>query len=166
MKSLCIAMLACAVVLTFAVSATVATEPVSVGKLVQEIATLRGLPAGSPVAASGALRDAGVPLPDIALDEALTEGSVVQISAAFGVNVRTSQPAARFDADRMNRFLLTMGREFGRQSLRSTGSSPEAARNRDRNEENNPPFSPGADPLTKGKGKKKGLLKRSPVEPG
>jgi len=133
-----------------------AGTPVTVGEFMQEIAHLRGLPSQTAEVAVASLRDAGIRLPDDRLDAVLTEGAVASIVNALGVDVRTSQPAATFNSDQMGRFLLTMTRELTGADPEGAGASEDSAYPR--------PNGNAADPLTKGKGLKKGL-RRSPSDP-
>ena len=109
-----------AAMLVLAGASTLAASPAVVGDLIQELAVLRGLPAETPTAAEAALRGAGFELPEFALDAPLTEGMVVAVAAALGVDVRTSQPSATFDSDQLSQFVLTMTPEL-------TGSAPETS---------------------------------------
>lgn len=148
-KLLCLLLLASA----FALPAAAATPTVS--DLVVTIANANGLqPADGPEAVSQ-LRNLGANLPVLNLSAPLTERSVVLVSSAFGVRVTTQRPANRFSADEMQQLVAAFGDQFDLGP--GAGSGDNSAKG-----SKNP--GQGADPRTKGKGKKKGLF-RSPSEP-
>ena len=119
-----------------------AAEKVTVGDFLAQIAQAKQLPATSGSTALQALRNAGVALPDLDTNATLTEGTVAQVANSLGLKVTSSNPSAPFSQGQMNAFVTTFASDIG-------GS-------RDGNTTN------GADPLEKGKGKKKGLLKSRP----
>ncbi len=140
------AALAIAVVLS-AVPVVAADGSLTVGDFVKQIARVKQLDAKDAVTARASIEATGVRLPEIRLDKRLTQGDVAQISTAVGIPVTTSTPAAEFTPDQLDRFMSNFGPELGAPQASTDGT-------------NN-----GADPRTKGKGKKKGLFKRSPSEP-
>jgi len=129
----------------------VAADRVTVGDFVTEIAKVKGLPAANAVEAQTSLSAAGVRLQGLDLNAVLTQGDVVTIGNAAGLNLSSSTPEAEFGSDDVSSFMVNFAPELG--------SSPENGTTGADNNGN------GADPLTKGKGLKKGLLKRSPSEP-
>lgn len=131
------------------VASPVLAGGLTVGGFVQEIAKARGLSAGTAAEAALALQNAGINLPSVDFGKTLTQGDVVAISTAAGLTVRTSSPDAEFTASQLSSFMSTFGPELG-------ASEPEVGTDAS--------DKPKTDPLTKGKGKKKGLI-RSPSEP-
>ena len=119
----------------------------TVGDFLVEIAKAKSLSASDPVSARAALTSAGVALPPLALDKALTEGDVVQIGGALGVPVTTSSPSTPFDSGQVDGFISTFGKKLA--SPGDQTQSPADFPN------------PGTD---KGRGKKKGHHK-SPSDP-
>jgi hypothetical protein len=100
------------------------------------------------------LRAVGVRLPaDLKLSKRLTEADVVEISQSAGLLVNTSNPEARFTGDQVDRFFDVFGSELTAAGQENSNLTPQA---------------PWFDIFTKGKGKKKGWLKkghRTPTEP-
>jgi len=127
-----------------------AAQP-TVGDLYMELASLRGIAADSPIAAQTGLVSSGVDLPALDVSKTLTQGDVVDISRRFGLKLSTSRPNDEFSSEEMDGFVSGFGDEIGGRAA-AEGYDP------DKN---------GADPLTKGKGKKKGLWKQvvTPSEP-
>jgi hypothetical protein len=121
----------------------------TVGDFLLEIAKAKSLSAADAASAKAALTANGVVLPPLPLDKALTEGDVVRIGGALGVNVTTSSPSASFDASQVDGFISTFGK-----TLTGVGGDTQSP--------NADPFpTPGSD---KGRGKKKGHNK-SPSDP-
>lgn len=120
-------------------TAMAAPRTVSTGQFLVEVAKAQRLDAADPASAANSLRAAGFKLPDVALDKPLTEGMVTSIASALGIRVTTKNPDASFGADQMDNFLKNFSRELSAQAGDTTVA--------------------GSDPLTKGKGKKKGLTK-------
>ena len=121
----------------------------TVGDFLVEIAKAKSLSASDPVSARTALTSAGIALPPLALDKALTEGDVVQIGGALGVPVTTSSPSTPFDSGQVDGFISTFGK-----TLTGVGGDTQSP--------NADPFpTPGSD---KGRGKKRGHNK-SPSDP-
>lgn len=127
----------------------VAAERVTVGDFVVELAKVKNLQANSPVEARTALTANGVRIPALDLGKTLTQGDVVEIGNAAGLNLNSSTPDAEFGSDQLSSFMISFGPELGQ-------SEPEVGTDKNDKEK--------VDPLTKGKGKKKGL-RRSPSEP-
>jgi len=125
------------------------------GDFVKRIAAEKGLEATTPDVAVSSLMSAGYKLPALDLDSLLTEGDVVGISNAFGINVTTTQPDATFSETQADGYFAAFSTELGRADQRNTGDAlgTDVIGNNGN----------GANPLEKGKGKKKGL--RSPDDP-
>ena len=147
------AVVAAAILFTAVVMSPVVAGP-TVGDLLHEIAKFNNLPATSGVQAAAELRAMGVNLPALELGKDLTQGDVVRIARALGVNVSSSNPGASFSGKQVNQFIDS----FGGQLVFGSNTSARPNQNDSHFSEN------GADPRTKGKGKKKGLFK-SPSEP-
>ncbi len=159
MKNLVLA-LSAALALTLAATAAVAVSggAPSVGDLVLQVAQRRQMPAASPQEARAMLERAGSDLSGLDLDTPLTERTLVRVCNAVGLAVTTRDPDAPVDAERLRRFLSVLGPEITR-----SGSAPQASSS------GTPgpyprPNDHAADPLSKGKGKKKGIP-RSPSDP-
>lgn len=127
----------------------VAADNVTVGDFVLELAKAKNLTVSTSAEAKSALSASGIQIPSIALDKTLTQGDVVAIGNAAGLNLNSSTPSAEFGSDQLSSFMISFGPELGT-------SEPEVGTDKNDKEK--------TDPLTKGKGKKKGLL-RSPSEP-
>ncbi len=119
----------------------------TVGDFLVEIAKAKSLSASDPVSARAALTSAGIALPPLALDKALTEGDVVQLGNALGVAVTTSSPTTPFDSTQVGGFISQFGAK-----LAGPGDPTQNARDFP---------NPGTD---KGRGKQKGHHK-SPSDP-
>jgi hypothetical protein len=119
----------------------------TVGDFLVEVAKAKSLVAADGLSAQAALTAAGVVLPPVSLDKALTEGDVAQIGVALGVNVTTSNPTAPIGTEQVQSFISTFGKVFSgdRDTRQETRDFP----------------NPGTD---NGKGKKKGHFK-SPTDP-
>jgi hypothetical protein len=130
-------------------------EDVTVGDFVIGLAKLKQLNAADSRIAADSLEAVGVRLPgDVALNQRLTEGEVARISRLAGLNVTTSRPDRQFTRLQMDLFFDSFGSELAGDSGTATMRT-----------DNYPP-SVGFDPISKGKGKKKGLWKRrTPTEP-
>lgn len=152
MRSVTLRALAIAVVLAAAAAPSLAAD-VTVGQFVQELARAKQLNATDAEIAAESLRSVGVRLPqDLRLSERLTEGDVVRISRAAGLSVSTTNPAAPFDEEQVDRFLVVFGVELG-----TTPPDDPVVE----------PHDPDFDPWLKGKGNHYGHHKysRSPTEP-
>jgi hypothetical protein len=133
---------------------------VTVGDFLVRVAAARDLPAADASQAVRSLRATGIGVPALDLSAPLTQGVVVQVSGVFGLSLRSSSPNSEFSAEQLERYFVTFEDEIGDGDL-PTDDSGESA------EEPGPyprPNENAADPLTKGKGKKKGLPV-SPSEP-
>ena len=89
----------------------------TVGDFLVEIAKAKSLSVSDSVSARNALTAAGVALPPLALDKALTEGDVVQIGGALGVPVTTSSPSSPFDSRQIDGFISTFNRTLTNNSV-------------------------------------------------
>jgi hypothetical protein len=123
-------------------------DELTTGAFVMKLASAAGLTDTTPEVATRSLRAAGWELPTLDNGAILTEGTVVSIANSIGIDVETTSPEATFTSEQTEAFIVTFEQEFGFDESDST-----------RGDDNN-----GADPLTKGKGLKKGLRK-SPSEP-
>ncbi len=140
-----------AVLVAFALCVpAVAASNVTVGDFVMELARVKGFTAPNAAAAKASIESTGIMLPVADLDRVLTQGDVVAIGNAAGLNLNSSTPEAAFTGDQMNSFMVSFAPELGATDGENT---TDGAKNDN-----------GADPRTKGKGKKKGLF-RSPSEP-
>jgi hypothetical protein len=140
------------VALAVCIAPALAAGP-SVGDLLVKFAEVKNLDASTPVQARDSLVLSGMKLPDLDLDKRLTQGDVVSISAAAGINLRTSTPSTPFTQGQLENFGVTLDNVVG-------GSSTDEGDNTTKSE----PWDNGADPRDKGQGLKKGLYK-SPSEP-
>ena len=83
--------------------ALVAADDLTVGQFVQRIADAKGVDA-----TVDGLASVGVRVPaDLEFSAKLTEGDVVDIARAMGINVRSGNPDASFTADQVDRFFLS-----------------------------------------------------------
>jgi hypothetical protein len=132
------------------VSATHAAElsvrdAVEAGAFFQQIAQSMNLHVEDGADAASALRRAGYDVPVFPSNHRMTEGEVASVLSSLQVPVTTSRPQAPFSASKLSSLLAALGPEFGdRNAPNSKGDAVPIG---------------GADPRTKGKGKKKGLLK-------
>ena len=139
------------------VSVVGAQDQATVGDLLIKIAEARKAEARTAADASTSLRASGFAVPSRGLDDPLTEGLMVEIAGAFGVKVTTSSPGMLIDARQVDSFMAAFSTELsGKVDEGNTGDalgvdSPGGSNGN------------GANPLEKGKGKKKGL--RSPSDP-
>lgn len=144
---------AAALIVLAAMVPAFAADGVKVGEFVVKVAEAKQLPAANTATAERSLRDAGYDLPALDLNGALTERVVVQISRALGINVSTSSPDAVFTTTQVNDFFSVFGQDVGVVNNPGGDDNPQPRGDK-----------PKVDPLTKGKGKKKGL-KRTPQDP-
>ena len=128
----------------------VAANNITVGDFVMELARVKGFTASSVAQAKASIESTGITLPVSDFNRTLTQGDVVAIGNAAGLNLNSSTPEAAFTGDQMNSFMVSFAPELGATDGENTT---------DGSKNDN-----GADPRTKGKGKKKGLF-RSPSEP-
>ena len=142
------------VALIAAGSSVAAAEQATVGDLLLRIAESRQVTARTADEASDGLRAEGFAVPSRGLDDPLTEGIMTEIAGAFGVKVTTASPETLIDTRQVDSFMAAFSTEL-------SGDVPTAqdafATDAPGNNGN------GANPLEKGKGKKKGL--RSPSDP-
>lgn len=144
-----------AAALVAVVSIAGAQDKATVGDLLLKIAEARQIDARTPADASATLRADGFAVPARGLEDPLTEGLVVEIAGAFGVKVTTASPTALIDATQVDSFMAAFTTELSGalDPATSDGMSTDSPGNNGN----------GANPLEKGKGKKKGL--RSPSDP-
>ncbi len=150
-----------AVAIAIALLAAVPTmaADMTVGQFVQQLARAKNLDATDGQTAADALGASGMRLPSgLNLDAPLTEGDVAAIARTAGLNVRTANPDARFDAAKSARFFSSFSGElkaangdFRSRQFRTKGGGDES----DGEDED-----PGD-----GKGKGKGKNDRTPTEP-
>jgi hypothetical protein len=133
----------------------VAADAYKVGDFVVRIAAAKNLQASTPSVAADSLLQAGYKLPAVDLRAALTEGDVVGISTALGIRVTTTEPGAMFNSAQVESYFGAFSSELSTAAVPTT--SGDLGTDGIGNNGN------GADPLEKGKGKKKGL--RSPDDP-
>ena len=124
------------------------------GDFVKRVAAQKNLASSTVNAAASSLRQAGYQLPALDLDAALTEGDVVGISNVLGIRVTTSQPGAAFSETQADGYFAAFSSELSGNVQPSAGDLGTDVIGNNGN---------GANPLEKGKGKKKGL--RSPDDP-
>ena len=127
-----------------------AANTVTVGDFVMELARVKGYTASNVAQAKASIESTGVTLPVADFDRVLTQGDVVAIGNAAGLNLSSSTPETAFTGDQVDAFLVSLAPELG---ATDGDNATDGAYNDN-----------GADPRTKGKGKKKGLF-RSPSEP-
>ena len=140
-----------AVLVAFAVFTPVAADSrVTVGDFVMELARVKGFTPSSAVDARASVVSAGIAIPVVDLDRTLTQADVVAIGNAAGLELTSSTPEAAFTGDEVSAFLVSFAPELG---ATDGDNATDGAYNDN-----------GADPRTKGKGKKKGLF-RSPSGP-
>lgn len=137
------------VALTLCVPA-LAADVVTVGDFVMELARVRGFAVSDAAHAKVLIESTGITLPTSDFDRLLTQGDVVAIGNASGLRLSSSTPEVTFTGDEVAAFLVSLAPELG---ATDGGNSTDGAYNDN-----------GADPRTKGKGKKKGLF-RSPSAP-
>lgn len=104
---------------------------VTVGDFVRNMASAMTLPAQDEVTAEGSLRAAGFPLPPLDRSAALTEGAVAAISNAVGLRITSSNPAASFEQERLDRFITSMAPQLNAArvgGVDARGASTESSR--------------------------------------
>ncbi len=140
-------------------------EGPSVGEFVLRYAQSMRLVPGeaTPDQAVAALRKAGaLETSPIVMSAALTEADVVRVSKGLKLGLTTRAPERRFTRDQVDTFFAVFGPALakgqpgrpGNAALLAGGLSADAGSDGDDDDDD---FGDGADPLTKGKGKKKGL---------
>ena len=120
----------------------------TVGQFLVEVAKAKNISAVDPASAERGLRESGVRLPSLDLNQTLTEGAVASIATSVGVPVSTSRPDAQFGQNQVDSFFSTFGPSMGGSSNQTNGST-------DGTDKEDP---------QPGKGKSKGFNK-SPSEP-
>ena len=134
--------------------ALAAQKQVTWGEFGVEIAKARNVASSDAQTAWSSLEAEGVRLPNVDLGARMTQRDVVQLSELIGINLTSSTPDEAFTSDQMRAFMVSFAPEISGD----TGGQTEAGGT------DVPGKGNGADPRTKGKGKKKGLYK-SPSEP-
>ena len=125
----------------------------TVGWLLREIATARGLSAPTEAGAAEVLEAAGITVPSLDPAKQLTDHDVVAIGKSLGISTTTQTPDAPFTKSRARTFLSVFHNEIG-----GVGDDRNVTRGEDEGDEDGPPFDPAS------KGKKKGHNK-SPTDP-
>lgn len=134
--------------------ALAAQTQVTWGEFGVEIAKARNVAANDASTAWSALEADGVRLPSVDFGERMTQRDVVRLSEIIGINLTSSTPDAPFTSDQMRAFMVSFAPELaGETADQGMDGGTDVPGNGN-----------GADPRTKGKGKKKGLYK-SPSEP-
>jgi hypothetical protein len=160
-----------------AAPAALATQDDSptVGWLLKEIATARGLPAPTEAGAAEALEASGIEIPSLDPAKRLTDHDVVAIGNSLGISTTTQTPDAPFTKSRARLFLNVFRSEIsgagddqnvtrdGNGNGNGNGASKGKRKGQDGDGDGNgngngPPFDPAS------KGKKKGHNK-SPSDP-
>lgn len=140
------------------VGPALAVDQLTVGDFYKKLADIKAVEYTDAITAEAALRAAGMPLPNLDLAKVLTQGDVAEVATAAGLRVTTSTPDALFTEDQADQFVSSFGTEIGVVVGPGDGDEDMGT--------DALPWENGADPLTKGKGLKKGILKRiSPSEP-
>lgn len=135
---------------------------ITVGGFLQEVAKVKNLNAIDARVAADSLAAAGVQLPEsLKLSDRLTEGAVVQIARASGLNLSTSRPDSAFTDAQVEQFMAAFDGELRDSdfvAIRRDCTDPSQGCNGN---------DIGFDPFSKGKGKHKGHGKghRSPTDP-
>ena len=146
-----------------------ATQLVTVGDFVTELARLKQLNAADAQTAADSLAAVGIRVPaDLDLGKQLTEADVARLSRLFGLKVTSSSPERAFSGEQVGQFFVAFGDDIAaggdddfdtRNGETPDGESGSANGN-----------GPGFNPYTKGKGGSKGKKKGhggpvSPTEP-
>ena len=133
-----------------------AASDFTVGQFVQQLAESKKLDADNPQIAASSLSARGTALPTtLNLSKRLTEGDVVEIARAMGLNLTSSQPENDFGRIQADRFLTVFATEFGiGNSMLRTGED-EDDQGEDGEDGDEEGDGPAFDPFTKGKGKGK-----------
>lgn len=121
----------------------------TVGQFLVEVAKAKNIVAVDAASAERGLRQAGVSLPALNLNQSLTEGTVASIATAVGVPVSTSRPDTPFNQGQVESFITTFGPSMGTGDTNQTDGSTDGTTKED---------------PQPGKGKSKGFNK-SPSEP-
>ena len=131
-------------------------EAMTVGRFIVELAKAKKLTATDARLATASLADVGVMLPaELSFDKPLTEGDVVRLARAAGLNVSSSDPDRPFDFEQVDRFFLAFTAQL------NAPAPPGGIATRDHKPGHAGPGTvpPGFDPFTKGK------KKATPQEP-
>jgi hypothetical protein len=131
-------------------------DSATVGWLLREIATARGLSAPTEAGAAEALKAAGIAVPSLDPAKQLTDHDVVAIGKSLGISTTTRTPDAPFTKSRSRVFLTAFHNEIGGAGG-DQGVTPDGDEDGDE-DGNGPPFDPAS------KGKKKGH-NMSPSDP-
>ena len=86
----------------------------TVGEFYVELAKLQNRPAHDAATAEMSLRSAGMRLPNLGLDDPLTEGGVAAIAESAGIHVVSSHPAAPFDQGQVDTFIQCFGLDLSK----------------------------------------------------
>ena len=98
--------------LAVAVPASASNE-ITVGEFIQQLARAKNLNASNARVAADSLAAVGVFVPSsLAHGKTLTESDVSSIARSAGLNVRSANPEASFDALKTERFFSSFGREL------------------------------------------------------
>ncbi len=151
-----------AVMLALVTLASVATSPAAatdeettVGRFVVELAKAKKLTATDARVAAASLADVGVELPkELDFEKRLTEGDVVLLARAAGLNVSSTDPDRPFDAEQVDRFFLAFSAELSAARREGIGTRDDGS-----GHPGPGTVPPGFDPFTKGK------KKSTPKEP-
>lgn len=150
--SLCITLM---IAVALAFPAVASEAQVTVGDFLMRVAAARDLPAADASQALRSLRASGVGVPALDLAAPLTQGAVVRLSGAIGLALRSSSPHSKFSSEQVDRYFVTFSDVVGDGDITPSESGNGEPGPYPRPNEN------AADPLTKGKGKHKGI----PVSP-
>ena len=155
----CAALAAAALVFVASATPTPAATDETIGSFIQQLARSKNLIAIDAQTAAEALGSVGVRLPaNLNYGKRLTEGDVVRIARAAGLNLNTATPESDFSADEVERFFAVFSAELTPGDVGGEGTLTNAPGNDNPNVQG-PPFNP----FEKGKGKGKGGV--TPTEP-
>lgn len=131
-----------------ALPAVAASGKVTVGSFIVELAKAKNLSATDAQGAAASLAALGIQLPaNLDWNGRLTQGDVVAISRAAGLNVTTSDPTELFEQDQVDRFFLSFASEL------ESGGSGISPRKHEPGHGGPGTVPAGFDPFTKGKQK-------------
>ncbi len=109
-KRLCVVAIALMLV---AGTAALASDEVTVGQFIQQLARAKNLNATDPATAATSLAAAGIRLPaGLNFSSRLTEGDIARIAQAAGLNVRSRTPDLVVDDEMMGNFFVAFGVEL------------------------------------------------------
>ncbi len=89
---------------------------ITVGRFYSELASAKQLGAVDQASAEAKLRQAGCPLPKLALDKSLTEGEMAMISNALGVKVTTQRPSQPVSETQMTAYMRAFAPQINQHS--------------------------------------------------